>query len=438
MLLPRGDHPPGLQLCDEPRVARAGLGLIQLADDLAEGLGAGDHRGHMRPALGLIAVQQRLAVAAAQHMGELPRQVGGVAHPGAQALPKEGRCLVRGVAGNQHTALTPASADHRVEPVDGAAPEVEIVGVGKILQHLAQVVRALERGEILIRQDLDFPPFQVSRSYHQRAGAGRTAILPALRRDIRLTQLQPVDHHPPFVEFEVDPLQPQRSADRAAGAVAAHQIGAGRRPRRAFRPGEFHRHSVAVLQEVVGAPAEGGLHGLPRIQPPTQHALELRLDEGQVRRPTQREGRRVRVEHLDDLAVHSGEIGAGMGRGGWKELLGHASELQDTHHLPVQRDRAGLVVDVLVLVDNEDADAFLAQKVRKSRACGAAAGDDDVVICVHGALSGHGGDDGRPGSAGGASRCRNHCHSGCGPRCGHASCSARHWSVTGRDGGRTR
>ena len=78
------------------------------------------HRRDVRPALGLVGVEQRVG-RAAEHGGELPGEVGRVARAGREPLPGERRHHVRGVAGQQHAAAAPARGRARVEGVDDGA-----------------------------------------------------------------------------------------------------------------------------------------------------------------------------------------------------------------------------------------------------------------------------------------------------------------------------
>ena len=60
---------------------------------------------------------------------ELPREVGGVARPGGEALPGERRHEVRSVAGEQDAPDAPLLGVAGVERVDGVALEAGIAGV---------------------------------------------------------------------------------------------------------------------------------------------------------------------------------------------------------------------------------------------------------------------------------------------------------------------
>jgi hypothetical protein len=112
----------------EAAVALGGHRRVGRLDHVAQPHREFDERAHVRPALGLVGVEQRLGRGARAPRGELPPQVGRVADAGAQALAEERRRLVRGVAGEQQAAAAPAGGDHRVEGVDRAALEPRVGG----------------------------------------------------------------------------------------------------------------------------------------------------------------------------------------------------------------------------------------------------------------------------------------------------------------------
>ena len=58
-----------------------------------------DRQSADRPALGVVGVHKRRPGLAAQHVGDLPRQVERVLHPGVPTEAAVGRHCVRGVAG---------------------------------------------------------------------------------------------------------------------------------------------------------------------------------------------------------------------------------------------------------------------------------------------------------------------------------------------------
>jgi len=75
----------------EARVARRGGGRIGLLQHGAERHREFDEGADMRQAFALVGVEQRFGRALAQHGGELPGEVAGVAHPRAHALARRPR-----------------------------------------------------------------------------------------------------------------------------------------------------------------------------------------------------------------------------------------------------------------------------------------------------------------------------------------------------------
>jgi len=102
----------------DPRIGRL--------DDAADPHRELDELAHVRLALRLVGVEQRLAACARADEPELPREIRGIADPGAHALTEKGRRLVRGVAGDQEPAPAPAAGDHRVEGVDGGPLDLRV------------------------------------------------------------------------------------------------------------------------------------------------------------------------------------------------------------------------------------------------------------------------------------------------------------------------
>ena len=106
-------------------VPGAGDGLVRRGQDAAHRDGHVDHRLGVVAAFGVVGVQQGVVGDAAEHRGELPRQVGGVPDPGVVALALPDRHQVRGVPGDQHVALAERPGDPGVQGVDALPDEVQ-------------------------------------------------------------------------------------------------------------------------------------------------------------------------------------------------------------------------------------------------------------------------------------------------------------------------
>jgi hypothetical protein len=133
----------------QPRVTGNGRLEVQFADDLAELLRARHHRADMWLALGLVAVEQRITGLAAQHELQLPGEVGRVTDAGAEALSKERRRLMHGIAHQEHAPIAPALCEQCVEAIDGRTPDREVGNVRKtfpICDDMADTIPRETRG----------------------------------------------------------------------------------------------------------------------------------------------------------------------------------------------------------------------------------------------------------------------------------------------------
>ena len=139
---------------------------------------------------------------AAQDEVELPRDVRGVAQPGAQPLAEERRRQVGGVADEQHAPLAHPLGEHRAELVDGRARERPVLRAVPRLEQRPDALRVLEVGRLLVGEQHELPPPVPRAALHLRGRARRVAPLARgrqVREGAHVVGLG-VDHEPALLE----------------------------------------------------------------------------------------------------------------------------------------------------------------------------------------------------------------------------------------------
>jgi len=134
--------------------------VLVAVDQLVQQVGTQpEHPGGDRPAFGFVAVQQRLV--AVERGGQFPAQVVGVLDTGVHALAAGGRVGVRGVACQQHPAVTEPLCETDVRTPDGHPGQVgenDVVAPAVAVQVLLEQARARLRVAGQRGGELELPP----------------------------------------------------------------------------------------------------------------------------------------------------------------------------------------------------------------------------------------------------------------------------------------
>ena len=174
-------------------------------------------------ALGAVGVQQRVGHRSREDEVELPREVGHVAQVRAHPLPGERRHEVRGVAGEQHPAVTPPVEPLGLEPVDRVPFERGgLRGHAPRLQQPPRHVGAVELGRVLTGQCHELPAPPPRAAGHDRGRPPWVAQLPGGRVEHDGLVRDDVDDEPVELETEIGAVRPDQVPDRAVGAVGTH------------------------------------------------------------------------------------------------------------------------------------------------------------------------------------------------------------------------
>ncbi len=191
---------------------------------------------------------------------------------------------------------------------------------------------------------------------------------------------QHVDDHPPLVEPQILQRDVEMLAHEAVGAITAEQEARAQNLLPACGTlSNRHGHAVIVLGEVDSAPSEHHVHGRVSGHAGAEQLLELRLHEGDRRRPGQRMRRRLRLEFLDHPPIHAQVVRPGMRRGELGDALRQSASLEDAHDLMVEGQRARLVVDVELGFDHADAQPQAGEQIRQRGAHRPEADDEGIV-----------------------------------------------------------
>ena len=237
----------------------------------------------VRPALGLVAVEQRIAGQAAQHQIELPRQVGAVAHARAGPLAQVRRVGVGRVAGEEDAPHPPGLGQPALEGVDEVADQCHI-GLTQPVELLQQPVGrfgCLHGFSAFAGQQRKLEALAPAAYGHEHVAALRVAHLHGVlvelgrERPLRLG----VHAQPPLVEAEVVAFDAQAVAHKAVGTIGAHEV-ARAQPNLAFHrrrrflslvPGAAgERHPLGVLLKRGGEVAA--------VQPHVGHGRDALVD----------------------------------------------------------------------------------------------------------------------------------------------------------------
>ncbi len=164
----------------EAAVAGCGGCAVGLLQHRAEAHGEIDESADMRQPLAFIGVEQRVGCTVLDDRGELPGEVGGVAHAGTHALAEERRRLVAGIARQQQAALAPAFLHHRMEGVDGGAFQPRVVRAEPARHHRPEDVGVGQPCRIVARHQHDLPAPAIAADVHDGHRSRRIAELDSI------------------------------------------------------------------------------------------------------------------------------------------------------------------------------------------------------------------------------------------------------------------
>ena len=204
-------------------IARGNRQRVGELDDRAQGHGQIDHGLGVVLALGGVGVQDVLAGGAGQHAGELPAQVGGIAHARVPALAHPHRHQVGGIAGDQLAALAEGPCHAAVVGEDAAADVGQIVRVRDVvLEHLGNPLLGGDHRFVLVIVEHELPA--AHRVGQADGDVGALGI--GAEEDIRGAQRVVVDvHHEPTGRGGVAlEAHAHALAGRGLAALAAHQV----------------------------------------------------------------------------------------------------------------------------------------------------------------------------------------------------------------------
>ena len=183
-----------------------------------------------------VGIEQPVVRLSLQHQRELPRQIAGIVETGVQTAHPEDRHQVRGVAGEQHAAMTVVVEREALGVVDGDPQRLPRRGLADHLEvaaHARQHLLGLDGfGRVFVVADLVVDAPDVAGLAMHQDGRARIGgrIEPRQPLDLAPGFLLDVDDH--VAAFVLHAIEPQAEllAHRAASAVAGGQpIGSQRR-----------------------------------------------------------------------------------------------------------------------------------------------------------------------------------------------------------------
>ena len=309
------------------------------------------------------------------HLGELPRQVGGVAHAAVHALAGEGRHQVGRVPGQPDPAPPPVVRHAGMEVIDRLADEPALRRRRVCGQKPGEPGLVQQIGVLLAGQQLEFVSSRPSRPRQGDARPARVAEDDGFRR--RRRRVLEVDDQPPLVEAAAGQGKAEGLPGSAGGAVAGDHIVGANLVRRAVPPAQVETHTLGFLDRGLDPAKEAHLDRRVALQACAKLRLEHGLAEGVAAVMAVRlRGRLHLQEHVaagrpvfgsvagDDLAADDVEK---------PHLLDHAQGLVVDRHRPGLGHRAG------VGLDQEDTHAGLAQQVRQHQPRRSRPDDGDSV-----------------------------------------------------------
>ena len=221
--------------------ARRGSGLLLVgdADHPAELGGQLDDRGRLGYPLDVVRLENSLRSGVAQHVVELPGQVGRVTQARTHSLAGEGGSLVGGVPGQEDPPFVPSRRPPSTKAVAGVAHQRGVVGPDiPRLQEGPGSGLLIDRFEGLTWQAHELPaPVPRTARDHRGRAAGVADLEVGRIEDPWLVEVD-VDNQPVEVKAAVLEGDAEQVAHRAVGTVATDDVGRRR------RGGGFHRRST--------------------------------------------------------------------------------------------------------------------------------------------------------------------------------------------------
>jgi hypothetical protein len=317
----------------------------------------------LRLTLSLDRAQQPLACDASQHEVELPGHVRGVAQPRAEALPKERRRQMRGVADEQHVTLAHLVGQHRAKLVNGAARERPIFGSVPRLKQRPHPRGILKIRRLLVRQQHELPAPVAGAALHDRRRACRIAALAGDRQPGKRPHVMRLGVHyePPLLKAEVAAADPARLAHKGVRAVRPDQpLGAdravftspGQLPRLLLaHPVNRQLDMVAPVVQALRDPASLHGHAGGDARMVMDRGLELRLEEHVVGLPP-RSRQALDIEPQHQLAVRAEPLVVADRDHLPGQRVGQSERLEQAHDLVIEMDRSGHAIDLLETLED--------------------------------------------------------------------------------------
>ncbi len=106
----------------------------------------------MRLSFDFVAIEQGVIGTAAQHVRQLPCEIGSISNTRAEALPKEWRRLVHGVPHKEHAMVSPAFSEQCVEAIDRRAPDRQIGCIAETSEQFDNIVWRAGEFRVFARQ----------------------------------------------------------------------------------------------------------------------------------------------------------------------------------------------------------------------------------------------------------------------------------------------
>src|SRR5689334_25016737 len=284
------------------------------------------------------------------------------------------------IADQKNAALAPPLPEHGMEPVDGRAPDLHACRIDEPCDLGNYILGAAEGFRVFAWQQFDFPTARPAWARYEGRRTRGPAILNASRRQLDDAVDEHIDHHPPLIEAEVFDCTVDALAHETVRAVATEQKPRCQRPFATVGAIAYDRFdAVLVLSEVDERVAKQDVKRCGCAGSFAQDALELRLDEGERRRPGQREWRRHRLEFLDDLSVHAQKMRAPMRRCERLDPLRQPAALKEAHGFVIERQCARLIVDLVFGLRHRSPQTAMCEQIRQRRADRTEAHDECII-----------------------------------------------------------
>src|SRR6185437_1013231 len=361
-------------------------GEVAVGGDGGEGLvGGGDKAARKGDAFRLVGVEDRSGCAVAEHGGELPGEIDGVADAGVHALAADRRVNVRGVAEQENAAVAEVLSNAVVDAVRGEPVHALDVDLNPVEDALGDVVP----GKIVIGlfglfvangADKTDAAVVVQREDGEEVGVVESDVEFAIGDAAGRSDVCDVEEVAVLAagEADVEPLPHD-----GAGAVAAGEEAAA-----ANLPGAVGQAQAGGDGFVgcVGGLGEGEKFGrafdrnskLGEVADEQRLVLVLRVDEGEGK------GAEAAAEAAEggarDLAAGDPEVDGSDAVAVFDELVREAELRIELERAGLHGERTRVCGRVRVLVDDADADAEACEPQRKHQARRTGAGDEDLRI----------------------------------------------------------